>query len=537
MSCKIRRFAVILLGVALCSTTTYAKEPEAVPGEYVVKMKPAKAQLQLSEVASILGTQVKERISKDLYVIRRGMVETRDSVIASLEQLEEVEIVEPNFIYRINATPNDPKLGELWGLHNVGQKSGVAGVDIGAVEAWDISTGSKEVVVAVIDTGVDPTIRDLKDNMWVNEAELNGQRGVDDDGNGYVDDIHGYDFVNKDGDPTDDHGHGSHVSGTIGGSGDDGYGLVGVNWKVSIMGVKFLSAGGSGSLEDAIKAIDYARQMGAHILSNSWGGGGYSDILKQAIQRTHDEGRLFVAAAGNDGTDNDRSPTYPASYEVPNVLAVAAVDNRGDIASFSNYGKTKVHVGAPGVDVFSSTPNGYTSWSGTSMACPHVSGIAALLLANEPTLTSLEIKERIIASASPLRSLKSKSVSGGMANAYYALTNTKAPRDPNDPEGWKSMPYTVATAHPYPHSTTKEWRIELGEEVTKISVHFSRFETERGYDKAEILDANGRSAGVLSGNHNDEFSPHVEGNVLVIKFTSDDSVNGFGFEIDKLAFE
>lgn len=540
-----RAACLAMTGLLFGGAQALAAKPaiEAVPGEYVVKLRDnvsvTKANVQ--SLSQMLGTYVKSVIpGQNIVVIKRPVFELKSNVIQTLKQNPQVEIVEPNFIYRINKTPNDPMLGQLWGMKNIGQadsakQSGVAGMDIGAEQAWDITTGSKDVVVAVIDTGILYNNPDLIDNVWTNEAELNGKAGVDDDNNGYVDDIHGYNFVANNGNPLDDHGHGSHCSGTIGAKGDDGKGVVGVSWNVRIMGVKFLSAEGSGTLDAALQAIDYATKNGAKIMSNSWGGGGYSDTLKAAIQRSSDAGALFVAAAGNDANDNDQSPTYPGSYDVPNVLAVAAVDNRGKMASFSSFGKKTVHVGAPGVNIVSTTTAGYESWSGTSMATPHVSGIATLVMANEPNLTALEVKERIIATAKPIAGLRGKVQSGGLANAFLAVTNTAPPEDPNDPAKWQSVPVSISTAHPYKDKTTQEFEVSVPG-AKQISLYFEKFDTEADYDTVQFFNAKGEKIDTMSGMNNDTFSSAIDGEYVKIVFKSDDSVSRYGFDITKAAW-
>ena len=334
----------------------------------------------------------------------------------------------------------------------------------------------------------------------------------------------------------DDHGHGSHCSGTIGARGDDGKGLVGVAWNTRIMGIKFLSADGSGSLDGALKAIDYATSMGAKVLSNSWGGGGYSETLKQAIERSNAAGTLFVAAAGNESNNNDSNPTYPATYDVANVLSVAAIDNRGQIASFSNYGKSKVHVGAPGVNIMSSiTGAGYDSWSGTSMATPHVSGMAVLLASAEPNITGIQMKERIIATAQPIAGLRGKVRSGGLANAYAMLTNQVAPPDVNDPANWQSVRVSVSSVHPYKDSSKEQFDVKVPG-AKQISLFFERFDTERDFDKVEIFDAKGKKIETISGKNDGYFSATIDGDSAKITFTSDASVNGYGFDITKAAF-
>jgi subtilisin family serine protease len=372
--------------------------------------------------------------------------------------------------------------------------------------------------------------------MWVNLAEKNGQPGVDDDGNGFVDDIYGYDFSNNDGDPKDDHGHGSHVAGTIGAKGNNTLGVVGVNWNVKIMPVKFLSRGGSGTLENAVKAIDYATKMHARILSNSWGGGGFSQILEDSIKRANEAGILFVAAAGNDRANNDVSPHYPSSYDVPNVLSVAAIDNTGALAKFSCYGKTSVDVAAPGVNILSSTIGGYKTMSGTSMATPHVSGIAALVMSNEPTLTALQVKERIIATSRPLASLRGKMVSGGLANAYYALSNQPAPVDPTDPTNWAKLDISVSTAHPYLENTNQTFEVQAPN-AKHFALYFEKFSTQRLYDTLRIYDKAGTLIATLSGNNDDTYSPVIEGDYAKLVFETDDSKNDYGFDIPRLAYE
>lgn len=534
-----------MVGLLLIGANAFAAPAESVPGEYIVKLKDSvSAKSSINVLSAQLGSYIKDTIpGQNIVVIKRPVFEIQSNVVKSLSENPIVDIVEPNYIYRINKTPNDPMLGQLWGLKNSGQqdserRAGIAGVDIGAEQAWDITTGSKDIVVAVIDTGVDYNHPDLVGNMWTNEAEANGKPGVDDDGNGIVDDIHGANFVNANaptGNPLDDHGHGSHCSGTIGGTGDDGKGIVGVAWNVRIMGIKFLSASGSGSLDGALKGIDYATKMGAKIMSNSWGGGGYSETLKQAIERSNAAGALFVAAAGNESNNNDASPTYPATYDVPNVLSVAAVDNRGQIASFSNYGKTKVHVGAPGVNIVSSITGGkYDSWSGTSMATPHVSGMAVLLASNEPNLTALEMKERIIATSKPIAGLRGKS-KGGMVNAYAMLTNTLPAPDPNDPINWQTVPVNISSAHPYKEKTKEEFEVRVPG-AKQIALYFSKFDTERDYDKVEFFDANGKKVADMSGKNDDSFSTTIDGEYVKIVFTSDDSVQRYGFDITKAAY-
>lgn len=341
-----------------------------------------------------------------------------------------VETVELNRRVYLNKTPNDTSFFQLWGLQNTGQVGGLIDADIDAPEAWDIQTGSKSVIVAVIDTGVDYHHPDLAGNIWTNPGEVAGN-GIDDDGNGYIDDIHGFDFVNYDGDPMDDHFHGTHVAGTIAASGNNNSGVVGVCWTATIMPVKFLDAGGGGWTSDAINAILYATQMGARILSNSWGGGGFSQALMDAIEVSNSANAVFVAAAGNSSSNNDFYPNYPSSYEVANVIAVAATDRFDNLASFSNYGSLSVDLAAPGVDVFSTAPgNSYLTLNGTSMATPHVSGAAALLLSEYPGLSNIEIKTVLMNNVDLLPGGDGFVLSGGRLNIARAMVDGAIEPDP-----------------------------------------------------------------------------------------------------------
>ncbi|MCB0345568.1 MAG: S8 family serine peptidase, partial [Bdellovibrionales bacterium] len=333
-----------------------------------------------------------------------------------------VDYIEPNYIVHSSATPNDPSMSQLWGMHSANDN------DIDAPEAWNLETGSAEVVVGIIDTGIDYSHPDLVANMWHNPNEIPGN-GIDDDANGVIDDVYGYNAYADNGNPFDDNGHGTHCAGTIGGVGNNGVGVAGVNWNVKLMAIKFLSSGGSGSIDDAVDAVEYAIQMknagvNLKVLSNSWGGGGYSNALSEAISAARDEGILFVAAAGNSSADNDTSPTYPSGYEHDNIVSVAAVDQDGNLASFSNYGLNTVDVAAPGVGIYSTYPgNQYKVLSGTSMATPHVSGIAALVAAYEPGLTVNQLRSRVIGTFKYRSSLNGLIRFPGIASADKALRN------------------------------------------------------------------------------------------------------------------
>lgn len=531
--------SILILTLTL---SAQAAKIEAVPGEYVVRLKNQSiSTFSKQTLTQRLGAFVKSTVpSLNIVVVKMPVVQTTDSAIKSLNKNSLVAYSEPNYIYRANKVPNDAMYGQLWGMKNAGQKDsdgqvGIAGVDIDAEAAWDITTGNKKTLIAVIDTGVDYNHPDIKANIWTNAVEAAGTVGVDDDNNGVIDDIHGYNAITNSGDPMDDHGHGTHCAGTIGGSGNDGVGVVGVNWDAAIMGVKFLDAEGSGSLEDAVKAIAYANKMGAKVMSNSWGGGGFSQALFDIIDQTDKSGNLFIAAAGNDYSNNDNSPAYPASYQINNVVSVAAVDNKGIKAGFSNYGKKTVHLGAPGVNILSATGGAYDSWSGTSMATPHVSGVAALVWGNEEGLTAADVKARLITTARPIAGLRGKTISGAMVNAYNAVSNTTPAPDMNDPMNWTKAAYSLASKSPYDANTNLTYEITANASVTEFSIYFEKFATESGYDTLQIYDSTGALVQSISGRNDDFYSLPIKGNSAKLVFKADDSVQGEGWKISQIA--
>ena len=314
-----------------------------------------------------------------------------------------IEYAEPNYIVTASLTPNDPGFNQLWGLHNTAQTGGTADADIDALEAWETAKDTN-LVVGIIDTGIDYTHEDLASNIWTNPGEISGN-GLDDDGNGFIDDIHGWDFVGVgDNDPMDNQGHGTHVAGTIVAIGNNGIGVTGINWLGRVAALKFLDSNGSGTIADAVEAIQYANLMGLKVTNNSWGGSGYSQALYDAISTANTAGNLFVAAAGNNAINTDVSPSYPSSYNLPNIISVAATDHNDLLAYFSNYGANSVDLGAPGVNIYSTVPtgscnlcnpSGYSSLNGTSMATPHVTGATALLWSYSPLLSHLDVKNKL----------------------------------------------------------------------------------------------------------------------------------------------
>jgi subtilisin family serine protease len=499
-----------LLVVILAASVTRASAPEATykPDQLIVRFEPALTPAQQQAIVTSLGgccIEHRFKMVSGLTVVQLAPGQTVQEAMRAFNQADGVIYAEPNYEYKYTATiPNDPRFTQLWGLHNTGQLHPVWGgppavgtpdADIDAPEAWDIRTNASSIIVAVIDTGVDYTHPDLAANMWVNPVEQPGDKngdgrpgiaGVDDDGdglidedsagrqpgqpgytndlvndddeNGYIDDIYGYDFVNGDGDPMDDMFHGTHCAGTIGAIGNNNIGVAGVCWGVRIMALKFLDAGGSGWTDDAIEAIEYAIDNGAKVLSNSWGSYGYSVALKDVIDAAGEAGVLFVAAAGNNALDNDLFPSYPASYNCPNIISVMATDHDDNRAVFSNYGAGTVDIGAPGQDITSTFPTtateamqlsglhtNYETISGTSMACPHVSGAVALLWSAAPGLTHIQVKCRLLEWTD--RKLPGLCVSGGRLNIYNALAMpARAPRVLTVPDLYPTIEDAMAAA-------------------------------------------------------------------------------------------
>ena len=361
------------------------------------------------------------------------------------------------------ATPNDTRFGEQWALANTGQSSGTAGADIDATAAWDVTTGSGSIVVAVIDSGIDYTHPDLEANLWTNSGEIAGN-GIDDDHNGVKDDVYGYDFLGGDSDPADDQGHGTHVAGVIAAQGNNGAGVAGVSWSSKLMALKILNSQNEGSLGAAVAAIQYVTMMrtdfgvNVRVINASWGSSSSSRALQQAIFDAGQAGILFVAAAGNGnflgrGVDNDKVPFYPASLRMDTLLSVTATDQNDQLASFANYGPESVDVAAPGVSILSTgRGGGYELATGTSSAAPLVSGVAALVWAQSPDATVTEVRDAILDGADRLESLNGKISTGARLNALKALqVDVYAPKarlvSAADITATGSSPQSIAVAY------------------------------------------------------------------------------------------
>jgi subtilisin family serine protease len=513
-----------------------------VPGEVVVKVRKGQLGRFLAK-KSTLGAEHSKTMSllAGDFVVLKTTTKSTFGLLNDLKLLPEVVYAEPNYLYKaIGTETNDALYDKLWGLNNTGSNEpdrngnysgtqGVAGSDINAEKAWALTKGSRKVVIAVIDTGIDYNHPDLKENMWTNPGEVAGN-GKDDDGNGYIDDVYGWNAQADNGNPMDGNAHGTHCAGTIGARHNNGIGVAGVMNDVSLMAVKFLSDSGSGSLTDAVEAIDYATKMNVDIMSNSWGGGGFSQALEDSIKAAKNRGILFVAAAGNDGTNNDSAPHYPSNYQVDNVISVAAHTNGDSLASFTCYGKRTVHVAAPGHNILSTTPNnGYKVFSGTSMATPHVSGVLGLLVAQSGRQDVKQIRERLMATTVPGPAYRRTTISGGRVDAYNFLTDTRIPRQGPDESLWRteSLSEIFETAHPYANNAKLSRTYSFpGAKYVKLVIE--RYETEPNYDFVILKDAKGTVIERLSGSGTNYETDYAETDSVTVEFTSDSSETRFG---------
>ncbi len=501
-----------------------------VAGEYVIGISDSATEAELRELAAREGMEILEvRHSVRLAVLVDDGTRAPEDVLDALDADESTSFAEPQFVYRPSAIPDD--YGEyMWGLSNSGVANGIAGADIDAFGAWDVTRG-EGIVVAVIDTGVDITHPDLVPNLWTNDGEIPGN-GIDDDGNGYVDDVHGWDFVYRDNDPEDRDYHGTHVAGSVAARGDDGYGVPGVAYRSRIMSLKFLDGNVGGLSSQAAEAITYAVNNGAHVINASWGGPGQSSAIRNAIAYARSRGVLFVAAAGNEGRNNDSFGTYPANYPLDNVISVAASDRRDRLGSFSNYGASRVHIAAPGVDIVSTFPGedwGYLD--GTSMAAPYVSGAAALLKSVAPSISPAQIRQVLMESASDVASL-SGLVASGRLDAFAALESIGATgEEPEEPAEWTFAEYRINSPHPYANDFSGQAVVTAPQGATEIRLHFDRIDTEANYDFVVVRSPDGDKLAEWSGNIGSVVSePFPHGSVTVLLFT-DGSVTEWGLEL------
>ncbi|MFC1617298.1 S8 family peptidase [Candidatus Margulisiibacteriota bacterium] len=399
------------------------KGKKYVEGEILIKFKAnTKLKSKTNAMAKVKADKLQRITSKknkklqiEIWKLKNISIE---DAIKELKKDPNIEYAEPNRVIKLSNVPNDLSLvGSQWALYHPTNPDR----DINAPEAWDIATGNN-VVIAVIDTGIDYNHEDLANNIWINTGEI-PDNGIDDDNNGYIDDIRGYDFGDMDNDPLDEHYHGTHVSGIIAAEGNNGIGITGVNWKARIMPLKVALLGTDEAYVSSVcEAIIYAADNGAKISNNSYGDDFYSSAIYDAINYAKTQGHLFIAAAGNAALDIDTSPVYPAGYDLANIITVAAVDVTNLLTSFSNYGYNSVDIAAPGMVILSTIPdNSYDYLNGTSQAAPLVAGVAALLLAKKPSLSYREIKTLLLDSVEKLDALAGKIKSEGRLDAHQAL--------------------------------------------------------------------------------------------------------------------
>ncbi len=429
-------------------TTVKRSTTESEP-EVLVKFRPNVTLADIKKLAAKNNDRIEDEIEAVKGLISIDDLDNADAKTVAEQYSAMTDLVvfaEPNFQIKLNdpthsnstkdlllrennlneKSPNDPMFNEQWALSNSGQNGGKTNADVSALKAWLKTQGSEKIVVAVLDTGVDYTHSDLVSNVWFRPENVPQYK---DDELGTFNDLRGFNGVNNQADPMDENGHGTHCAGIIGAEGDNNEGIAGVNWKVQIMPLKFLGKGGFGTTKDAIEAINYAidrkrNGVNLRVISASWGSTQYSKALEDTIRAAGEEGILFVAAAGNDGTSNDKRPHYPSNYKLPNVISVAATDSNDQLTSFSNFGIETVHIAAPGKEILSTWLNeDYREASGTSMATPYVSGVAALILASEPNLSVEKLRERLLKSVDKCDALKDKVESGGRLNAAKALGN------------------------------------------------------------------------------------------------------------------
>lgn len=408
-----------------------------------------------------------------------------------------VASAEPDYLLQSLATPNDFHYADQWNLRNTGMYGGTPGADVHAGAAWDLQHDAGSIIVAVVDSGVRYTHEDLAPNMWVNPGEsgldANGRdkrsNGIDDDGDGYIDDVHGINVLNGTGNPDDDWGHGTHVAGIVGAVGNNTVGVAGVAWRVQIMACKFIDAAANYSVSDAITCLDYARRHGARIVTASWGGYAFdSPALRDAISQLRAAGIIVTAAAGNDNNNNDLHPLYPASYDFDNVIAVAATNRTDDRAAYSNYGANAVDLGAPGSPVFSTwagSDHDYRYNEGTSMAAAHLAGAAALLWARYPSETHQQIIQRILSTVDVLPALAGRTKSGGRLNLAAALASGSPPSGPPRPT-LLSAPSNLSATAVSPTQVDLAW--------TDNTTLESGYEIQRSTDNASFVPAGSAGA-------------------------------------------
>lgn len=545
---KTKYFALLCFFVGI---SAHAFQP--VENKIVVLFKNSMPELQQRTLQSLnldgnIQARPAMRSHPQIQVLKMNSPSEVTSTLEQLRQHPEVQFAEPNYSAHLLGndlkTPNDPSFPDQWHLHNTGQEdsdhsAGTPGADINILPAWNAGFhGSRQVLVAIIDGGMDWTHPDLQDNLYTNPGEAGDKsnNGIDDDNNGYVDDVHGYNFVDHNNNTGDENGHGSHIAGVIGASGNNGIGVTGINWEVSMMPVKAFNGMGAGSLQSVVEATTYALKMKAKIINNSWAMGDHSDILKSLMEEAQKQGVLVVAGAGNNYINLDGYELFPVSYPYDNIVGVAATDNKDIAWTLTDTGPKTVHIAAPGVNILSTwKKGGYKTDTGTSMATPVVTGLAALLWAAHPDWNYKQIKQRMIDSCVPSANLRHKVVCQGRLDAWNAVQGVKPTNPFPQNAQFKSIPADIETPHPYPDG------VYICYPASKpgakyIRLHIDQLILEWEHDHVYVENPQGNIVEEFYGTMYNYSTDYVEGDSLQICLKTDRSVHYYGFKVDAIEY-
>lgn len=506
-----------------------------VEGEYLLKTRSSVFVLDLNSLQLVDSPVLNDELGADLFLITESTKLKLETLPLQLRSAV-IEYVEPNPRYyavnNVGTKANDPRLSEQWHLAN----SVVPTASVGAQDLWNKGIlGSKNVVVAVVDSGLDIQHPDIAANVFTNLGEVPGNQ-IDDDRNGFIDDVHGWDFVRRSGAMIDEEGHGTHVSGIIGAVGNNSTGVSGINWNVSILPLRFLDKSGGGNGKDAIMAINYAVKMGASIINASWGGEKDSYALQDTIRAAQARGVLFVTASGNDGISNELNNSFPANYNLENIVSVAASDRLDHLVEYSNYGKN-VHLAAPGEQILSTTPGGkYALMSGTSMAAPMVSGAAALLKAAHPEWSMIDIKGKLLASCRPGVGFRRMVKCGGTLDIANALEGRVPLWDEPRAESWRSQKWAAESVHPYPAP---------GDLVSATRVPGAKFirvvfEKIQLGSNADNLCLKASKVGIvecITGSKTNYVSQWLPSDIVVVELIANSRTPGWGYKIAEIQYQ
>lgn len=422
-----------------------------------------------------------------------------------------------------DAATNDPLLAQQWAIKNTA-----------AEYAWQNGViGSKKVIVAIVDSGIDLNHPDLKANLYINPREV--ANGRDDDGNGYVDDISGWDFLKNNNRPQDEMGHGTHVAGIIGAVGNNGIGVAGINQNVSILPLRFMDKEGRGNERAAVAAINYAVKMGATVINCSWGGEGDGMALRSAIQNAQRAGVLVVTASGNDGNNTDIYPSYPSNYTYDNIISVTSIDYLDRFPVYTNYGPRSVHIAAPGERILSTDLNNtYVELSGTSMATPYISGAIALLKSIHPEWNYLKLKSQLLNYVETTPALDRMVFSRGRLNMQSILTETKKTYQAPDESLWKTMDMLRESQHPYVQ--TDQYNVIKIPGAKMVRVIFDSIDLADNVDKICVSSTKNGIVECINGKKMNYTSQYLVGDILTINLQADQKNHGWGYKVSKVQY-